>query len=246
MTDPALRDPALSAVPGLVHGFLGKPGLPPRDERAETPTDPLCDVKKSLGLAGRVITTARQVHGDRILDVPVPPPKSAGEGDALATDRPGVLLGIFTADCVPVLVVDPRRRVCAAVHAGWRGTAAGVARKAISHLASRYGCNSAELHAAIGPAIGSCCYEVGPEVIAAFREEVGEDLDPFLVTRGERGMIDLRGLNRLALLETGIPEERITMVGPCVSCATAVFHSHRREQGGAGRQLSFVGFVDQG
>lgn len=242
MSAPLLHAPGWEAVPGLTHAFLGRPGLPASDPSTAPPSDPFCDVKKSLGLAGHKITTLKQVHGDAIIDVSEPQ-KNAGEGDALATDRPGVLLGILTADCVPVLLVDPRRRVCAAVHAGWRGTAAKIVGKAVAHLSVRYGCDSADLLAAIGPAIGRCCFEVGPEVVESFRDAWEDDLDPFLDPRGRKGMIDLRGLNRLSLLETGISEERISVVGPCVSCANADFHSYRREGEKAGRQVSLVGFL---
>ncbi len=242
MTAPLLRAPGWEAIPGLEHAFLGRPGLPPPDPSVEIPKDPFCDMKKAIGLAGHRITTLRQVHGDRILDVDEPV-KRAGDGDAMATGQAGVLLAILTADCVPVLLVDPRRRVCAAVHAGWRGTAAKIAGKAVAHLSVRYGCDSADLLAAIGPSIGTCCFEVGPEVIAAFRDAWEDDLDPFLEPRGAKGMLDLRGLNRLALLETGIPEESISLVGPCARCAAADFYSYRRDGARAGRQVSVVGFV---
>ena len=242
MTAPALGVTGWESIPGLTHVFLGRPGLPPPDPSATTNSDPLCDLKKSLGLAGHKITTLRQVHGDAILDVEEPS-KCAGDGDAMATGRPGVLLGVLTADCVPVLLVDPRRRVCAAVHAGWRGTAAKIAGKAVAHLSVRYGCDSADLLAAVGPAIGPCCFEVGPEVVDSFRDAWEDDFDPFLDRRGQKGMIDLRGLNRLSLLETGIPEDRITIVGPCVACASADFHSYRRDGVRAGRQVSLVGFL---
>ncbi len=242
MTAPLLVAPGWESVPGLMHAFLGRPGLPPPDASAEIPKDPFCDMKKSLGLAGHRITTLRQVHGDAILDV-AEPVKSAGDGDAMATDRAGVLLAILTADCVPVLLVDPRRRVCAAVHAGWRGTAAKIAGRSVAHLSVRYGCDSADLLAAIGPAIGPCCFEVGSEVVASFRDAWEDELDPFLEARGEKGMLDLRGLNRLSLLETGIPEDRIAVVGPCVACQNADFHSYRREGERAGRQVSLVGFL---
>ena len=242
MMGPVLRAPGWEEIPDLVHAFLGRPGLPASDPSIARPSDPLCDVKKLLGLAGHKITTLEQVHGDTILDVEEPR-KSAGEGDALATDRPGALLGVLTADCVPVLLVDPDRRVCAAVHAGWRGTAARIASKAVGHLAARYGCDSGWLLAAIGPAIGACCYEVGPEVVAQFREAWGEEFEPFYRARGEKGTIDLRGLNRLSLLEAGIPEDRISLVGPCVFCAPADFHSYRRDGAKAGRQVSLVGFL---
>jgi YfiH family protein len=200
-------------------------------------------VKKAAGLEGVTITTLRQVHGDRILEVSSPPPKEAGEGDALSTDQKGVFLGIKTADCLPVLIVDPSRRVCAAVHAGWRGTLAGIAGKAIVHLQMQYGSDPSDLRVALGPAIGRCCYEVGPEVITAFQNALGESVERHIDRQGEKGMIDLRGLNARQLAEAGVPETQIAQVGPCTVCAAVDFHSYRREGAKAGRQISFVGFA---
>ena len=235
----SLRVPGWDRIEGLAHGFLGRT-IPP--DAVMGAGDPLCDAKKAIGLAGSVITTVKQVHGDQILDVHAPAPKQAGEADAMATGDPGVFLGIFTADCVPILIVDPGRRVCAAVHAGWRGTVAGIAGVAVAHLSVRYGCDSMRLLAAIGPAIHRCCFEVGPEVARVFHESV-DDLDPFLEPHGKQVRLDLRGLNRLALLQAGIPSEGISLVGPCVACGGGDFYSYRRDCDAAGRQLSFVGFL---
>ena len=247
-----LRVPGWDDVEGLTHGFLGRLESPltqavdadsDRSDPSCTGRDPLCDVKKAAGLEGVTITTLRQVHGDRILEVSSPPPKEAGEGDALATNQKGVFLGIRTADCLPVLIVDPPRRVCAAVHAGWRGTLAGIAGKAVAHLGKRYGSVPGDIHVALGPAIGRCCYEVGQEVITAFQNALGESVEEHLDRQGEKGMIDLRGLNTQQLMEAGVPETQIAQVGPCTVCAFADFHSYRREGTKAGRQISFVGFL---
>jgi YfiH family protein len=234
-----LRVPGWDEIPGLTHGFLGRTLSP---DPTTGPGDPFRDVKKAIDLAGRVITTVRQTHGDQIIDVRAPAPEQAGEADALATADPGVFLGIFTADCVPVLIVDAKRRVCAAVHAGWRGTLANISGRVVAHLSWRYGCDSMRLRAAIGPAIERCCFEVGPEVVRAFHGSV-DDLDPFCEPHGEKAKLDLRGLNRLALLDAGIPPDAVSLVGPCVACGGDDFYSYRRDREAAGRQLSFVGFV---
>jgi YfiH family protein len=246
-----LQVPGWERIAGLTHGFLGR--IDPAVSAGETPasssstrscdqTDLLCPAKKAVALEGRLITCVRQVHGDTILDVALPAPKIAGEGDALATDQRGVLLGIRTADCVPVLIVDPKRRVCAAVHAGWRGTLAGIAGKTVAHLRARYGCEPRDLHAALGPAIGRCCYEVGAEVIEAFRSAMGKRLDPFFDRRGEKGCLDLRGLNRLQLGDAGVSPDRTLAIGPCTACAVDRFYSYRKGGQTEGRQLSFVGW----
>lgn len=239
-----LTAPGWEAIPGLVHAFVGR-----LDHLSDPPDcgrdgrDPICHVKKALGLEGRTITILKQVHGDRIVDVGDPAPKFKGEGDALATECDGVLVAISTADCVPILIVDPGRRVCAAVHAGWRGTLAGIAEKAVSHLRLRYGCDPSDLRAALGPAIGRCCFEVGPEVIEAFEKKMGRQIEPFVERRGKKGMLDLRGLNQAALAKAGLAAECVQQVGPCTACESETFHSYRKEQGTPGRQTSFVGFT---
>lgn len=240
-----LTAPAWEGIPGLVHAFLGRldhlDSDPP--DCARGGRDPICHVKKALALEGRTITILKQVHGDRIVDVEDPAPKLKGEGDALATDSPGVFIGINTADCVPILIVDPKQRVCAAVHAGWRGTHAGIVEKTISHLRLRYGCDPSDLRVALGPAIGRCCFEVGPEVIEAFEQKMGERIEAYVDRRGEKGLMDLRGLNRHALAEAGLDADHIETVGPCTLCEPENFHSYRQAGGAEGRQLSFAGFL---
>jgi YfiH family protein len=247
-----LQTPGWERITGLTHGFLGRidpPSYATGASGAGSPmplcdeSDPLCHAKKAVALEGRLITCLRQVHGDTIVDVALPAPKMAGAADALATDQQGVLLGIRTADCVPVLIVDPKRRVCAAVHAGWRGTLAGIAGKAVAHLRTRYGCKPHDLYAALGPAIGRCCYEVGPEVVKAFRTSMGRRLDPFFRRREEKGCLDLRGINRLQLRDAGVSPDRTPAVGPCTACAVDRFYSYRKERNTEGRQLNFVGFL---
>ena len=114
-----------------------------------------------------------------------------GEGDALLEDQPGSVVAVKTADCIPILLVDERRRAVAAVHAGWRGTAARIAADAVAAMGERFGTRPEDLHAAIGPGIGACCYEVGPEVAAQFGGQ-------------GRGHIDLTAANRRQLEEAGV------------------------------------------
>src|SRR6185436_10933221 len=151
--------PALAALPGLVHGFeqrLGPPGWEERDAgRAR--------VAQALAAQGR-LCLLKQVHGTRVVPAPWP---GRPEGDAAVAGEAGMILGIETADCQPVLLVDPRRRVAAAAHAGWRGTAAGVTRAAVRALVES-GSRPEDLVAALGPGIGACCYEVGDELVPAF------------------------------------------------------------------------------
>ena len=148
----------------------------------------------------------------------------------------GQFVGVKTADCVPILLVDSRNRAVAAVHAGWRGTLLGVARGAALALRSAYGTLPADLNVAIGPAIGFCCYEVGEDVAGHFRSIFPERGDLNGAAR-----LDLPEANRRQLVELGVPAEKIFQAGLCTRCNAAEFFSYRREGDGAGRMLSAVG-----
>ena len=151
-----------------------------------------------------------------------------GKGDALIESTPGTVVAVKTADCVPVLLIDPVHRAVAAVHAGWRGTVAGIVPGAVAAMGERFGSRAADLYAAIGPAIGKCCYEVGGEVAAQFGE------------RG-RACIDLTGANRRRLVDAGVTPLRIYASNLCTKCLGEDFHSFRRDAESAGRMYSFAG-----
>ena len=160
-----------------------------------------------------------------------------GEGDALLENSPGSVVAVKTADCIPVLLVDERQRAVAAVHAGWRGTAARIVPNAVASMERYFGTQPGDLHAAIGPGIGDCCYEVGPEVAARF--EVPEGVQE----RGGQGRahIDLAGINLRQLEEVGVTRGRIYASNLCTMCRPEEFHSFRRDKEAAGRLHSFVG-----
>jgi YfiH family protein len=151
-----------------------------------------------------------------------------GEGDALLENSPGSVVAVRTADCIPVLLVDERRRAVAAVHAGWRGTAARIVPHAVASMERYFGTGPGDLHAAIGPGIGRCCYEVGPEVAAKFGGQ-------------GRAHIDLAAANRRQLEEVGVTPGRIYASKLCTMCRPEEFHSFRRDKEAAGRMHSFVG-----
>lgn len=151
-----------------------------------------------------------------------------GEGDALLEQAAGSVVAVRTADCVPILLVDPQTRAVAAVHAGWRGTVAHIVQNAVAAMQQRFGTAPAELHAAIGPGIGQCCYEVGPEVAAHFGEQ-------------GRAHIDLSAANRTQLLAAEVTPRRIYASKLCTMCLKEEFHSYRRDREAAGRMHSFVG-----
>jgi hypothetical protein len=237
---------------GLVHGFLGRPQGPglttacaqlfpdSEDELASVKRN-WCTLKTAAGLSRFTVVTARQVHGDAILKVPDGAGRHAGVGDGLMTDAVNVVVGVTAADCVPILLLEPARRVAAAVHAGWRGTAAGIAAKVVAEMQGTYRIDPSALHAALGPSIGPCCYEVGREVAAQIERGWKEALWRAWRPNGARGYLDLRALNRAQLVAAGVPEHRIAFVGPCTACHVDWFFSYRKE-GRTGSQLSFIGW----
>jgi polyphenol oxidase len=150
------------------------------------------------------------------------------EGDALLEDTPGAVVAVRTADCMPILLVDTRLRAVAAVHAGWRGTVAGIAGKAVAAMHARFGTRPQDLEAAIGPGVGECCYEVGPEVAAHFGGQ-------------GRMHVDLPGANRSQLIKAGVTPGRIHASNLCTMCRRSEFHSFRRDREAAGRLYSFAG-----
>lgn len=197
----------LDALPWLVHGF-GTRGI---------------DVPGLFANLG----TLKQIHSSEC----VPANGRTGElgrGDALLENAPGAVVAVKTADCIPILLADDRHHAVAAVHAGWRGTVARIAEHALQAMRARFGTDAANVHAAIGPGIGKCCYEVGPEVAEQFGE------------RG-RGHIDLAAANREQLEAAGVGFGRIYIANLCTMCRAADFHSFRRDKEAAGRLYSFVG-----
>jgi YfiH family protein len=151
-----------------------------------------------------------------------------GQGDALLEDTLGSVIAVKTADCLPILLIDDRHRAVAAVHAGWRGTVGRIVEAAIEGMRARFRTQPSDLHAAIGPGIGECCYEVGPEVAEQFGGQ-------------GRAHIDLPEANRRLLLDAGVTPDRIYASNLCTKCRPEEFHSFRRDKEAAGRMYSFVG-----
>jgi len=175
--------------------------------------------------------------------------KALLEGDGLITDVPGVLLGVGTADCVPVLVVDVAKRVVAAFHAGWRGTVARIMERGIAMMQEQYGSQATDMVAAVGPSIGPCCYTVGEEVCSEFGRQFGYAKELFVRTADTGEVrLNLWEANRRQLVDAGVTEVGITMMGECTACARSPggalrYFSHRAEQGIAGRMLNVVGLA---
>jgi YfiH family protein len=184
------------------------------------------------------IYLAAQVHGARVVRVRAGDDAAAitkEQADGVCTDVPGVAVGIYVADCVPALFADPRTGAVAAVHAGWRGTVAGVLPAAVAALVAHFGSRPADLRVALGPAIGPCCFEVGPEVAAVFPHAV------VIHRAGRKPHVNLRHAQRLQLLEAGLDPAAIDEGGPCTMCDPGGrFYSYRRDAGQTGQHVGFI------
>jgi YfiH family protein len=199
-------------------------------------------VKDAFAIPEGRLILMRQVHGDRIhvIDEDGTLPEGLPECDGLITDRPGVALGIRTADCVPLFFVDRTRRVIGAAHAGWRGTALGIAARMVAILTERFSSRPEDILAVIGPAIGPCCYEVDAPVFGAFSAMPDAALFSRSCRQKERWMVDLVLANRLQILAEGVHSENIFASGLCTSCRQDLFFSHRAAGGRTGRQISLI------
>lgn len=181
---------------------------------------------RHAGLSQEGMTSLKQIHSSLVF-VADRPSGCVGEGDGLITNAPGVSVSIRTADCYPILLADPAQHAVAAVHAGWRGTAGGIIPAAIAAMRSQFGTAPGDMYAAIGPGVGPCCYQVGIEVARQF------GLD-------RAGPIDLAAENRRQLVEAGVSQSQIDIVGRCTSCDPENFHSYRRDHRHAGRMISYI------
>lgn len=217
--------PDLAGEGGLVHGFSTLAMGSMRRSEAELLTPARRRFAARLGLDGEYISVAGAVHGAKVARVDAP--RGAVEGvDGLITDKPGLPLLATFADCYPIVLYDPTRHVAGLVHAGWRGTAAGVTREAVGALEREFGSRPEELVAGIGPGICGDCYEVGEDVAAQF--------DPAVARPGARAgkvLLDLAEANRRQLVAAGVPAERIHSSGIC-TLETPELPSHRRQPDG--------------
>ena len=184
----------------------------------------------------RNLATLHQIHSDTVVSA-AGRSGCLGDGDALLENTPGLLVAVKTADCIPLLMVDPVHRAVAAVHAGWRGTAKRIAARAVAQMEKEFATRPDDLHVAIGPGIGKCCYQVGPEVAAEFAA-----YDPALRDSTQPVFLDLGEINRQQLADAGVDETRIYCAAICTMCDQD-FHSYRRDKQHAGRMLSVVGIA---
>lgn len=249
---------AESAAPSVAPSRRrGRSGVPPKTSRHNKVA--------SGAITEESLVTLRQIHSD-VVRVFRSRPAITPQADAAVSRQAGTLLAIQTADCVPILLADKRRNIVAAVHAGWRGTLARIAAKTLGKMRQEFGTKPEDVMAALGPAIGACCYEVGPEVAQAFsgqfaqaaewfegpfeRLATGEEPNPLpwltMMPPGhepppERVQLDLRAANRWQLVDAGVRAGNIAVSTLCTGCRSDLFFSYRKEGAGTGRMMSVIG-----
>lgn len=200
------------------------------------------------GIAGVVPSSwtlsVKQVHGTEALVVDravAPTDRFVGGWDALVTDQPGIMVAVRTADCVPVLLHDPTRRVVAAVHAGWRGAVAGIVPKTLALLTSRFGSRPEQIRISIGPSAGMCCYEVDTPVLDRLRQEFPDWKKVVRTREAGKAHLDLKALLKEQALALGMVPTSITTVNLCTICHADLFFSYRREGKVNGTMISAIG-----
>lgn len=276
-----LRSEKLGAIPWLVHAFSGRLGGVSRvyggnalnlgftkhDSRAAVERNRELFLKKLRVGGGRKnwpLVTVRQIHSD-IIHCVGKVPEHLLSGDGLITDTPGLLVAVQAADCLPVIVVDRKRRAVGVFHAGWRGTVKRIVEKGVGEMRKQFGSDPRNLVAAIGPGVQSCCYQVGEEVRTRFESQFAyganlfrevKESDPvrekypllFLTARAPghselpvRLFLDLVQANRRQLLDAGVPVKSIDASAPCTACHPELLFSHRAEKGVTGRLMGVAG-----
>ena len=256
--DPSIqsRVEILRAWPdtGLPHGFIGRTGgvstgafasmnlsywVGDEERAVDTNWDRLRHEVPDLKIVARL----NQVHGNEVHAATRDTAGLRPAGDGLVTAEAGVMLGVFSADCVPILMVDSKRKIAGALHAGWRGVIADIANAGV-HAMVQLGADASNIRAAMGPSIGQCCFEVDAELADRFSNEIADARTHIRSGRPGKAFIDLRALVRHQLQRAGLAKANIASLGPCTRCASDRFFS-RRAAGGqtTGLQMSFVGFA---
>jgi YfiH family protein len=268
-----LQVPAFSKLPWLIHAFSTTPGgfssletekvlnlgFTDWDTR-ENVLENRRRFQTAAGAEDLPLIALKQIHSD-VIHVLDDAPTDPCRGDASITNRPGLLLAIQTADCVPILLVDPKKRAIAAVHAGWRGTLARITAKTIGKMQMHFGTNPRDLLAAIGPSIGPCCYEVGTEVATQFLSQFADAPDYFdefrtgdepnpiqwlnMMPPGHQPphkgvLLDLRKANRSQLLSAGLRPQNIHTIDLCTACHPDLLFSYRKQGPQSGRLMSVI------
>lgn len=285
-----LAVPAWKKIPWLWHGFSTRQGGMSRAYCAEdasgelnlgfTATDSREAVERNRALFAEALTdkadtpliTLRQIHSNlvRVVTGAEAGREHPLKADGLITAELGVLIGIQTADCIPVLVADRKRRIVGAFHAGWRGTVKRIVEIGVGRMRLEFGCRPEDMIAAVGPGAGPCCYAVGEEVLSEFESQFAYARELFhevysadavhnkypmlFLTQCAPGHspigpslhLDLVEANRRQLLDAGVPPKAIHITGGCTNCQTDLFFSHRASHGHAGRMMAAIGIRPRG
>jgi YfiH family protein len=233
--------PALEKVDGIKHVFTTRlNGLGARNNGIKAPDD-WNKIGGVFGIGADRVVTVNQVHGDDIVTVNGHNFRDVGsrQADALVTNVPAVAVGVETADCVPILLVDPATPAVAAIHAGWRSTVKMIVRKTVERMQDEFGSDPARMIAAIGPAIGPECYEVDEPVMGPVRETFSFWQEAATPRGNGKWGLDLVKANRIELVQAGLSEKNVHALGMCTSCRKDLFYSFRAE-GRTGRMLSVI------
>jgi polyphenol oxidase len=239
---PVITVPAFASLESGVRHFFGT-----RRHATSIAVEAGVPIQRPLGIPTSTwLLSVKQVHGtdalivDRTLSSD---DRFHGGWDALVTDQPGVMVAVRTADCVPVLVHDPTRRVVAAIHAGWRGTVAGIVPKTIALMESRFGSDPAHLRVSIGPSAGVCCYEVDEPVLEQVAQSAWSSHKVVHARASGKARLDLKALIREQVQEAGTRSDSITAVNLCTICHEDLFFSYRREGQVIGTMVSAIGLA---
>jgi len=259
---PVVRSFLLGGFPGVFHAFSTRQGGVSREPFASlnlgagVGDDPGAVAENrrrffaGLGIAADQVVRVKQVHGNGVLVVNAAlagrsgfPGALAEDGaahDAMTTDLPGLALTVSTADCTPILILDPIRKALAAVHAGWPSTAKRIVVETLTAMRRAYGTAPADCQVAIGPSIRGCCYEVDEPVASAMATALPTWETCAVPTRPGHWRLDLAKVNRSLLEAAGVPRGQIEDLGLCTACRKDLFFSHRAEKGRTGRMLNVI------
>ena len=262
-TDNSITYLRSQALEGVAHGFstrLGGVSPAPWDSlnlgvgRGDTMENVQENYRRFcavLGMDDRRAVLSKQIHEDVVRHVTE---ADAGKGlycdrdyssvDGMVTDVPHLPLVVFSADCNVILLYDPVGRAIGACHAGWRGTALGIAKKTAQEMVRLFGCEARNIRAAIGPAIGQCCFETDEDVPTALREALGAEVERYITWNGAKYHIDLKAVNALWLRKAGV--ETIDICDHCTACRPDLYWSHRKMGNARGAQIAMIALEVEG
>ncbi len=226
-----LTFPLLEKHNPVLHGFIIKSRTTSVDHKIR-----LDHLIRKITRIHRPTVSLKQVHGDECIVITNKDKlKKEYKGDAVLTGRNDIFISIQVADCVPIFLLEEKSKVIGLIHAGWKGTLLGVARRTMETAREQLGCQPGDFTVCFGPSIRSCCYRVSDDVAILF----GGKNVRFLAKKG--AFLDLVGINRKQLLECGVKDNRMFTVGSCTCCEGKLFYSYRRDKENAGRMIGFLG-----